>query len=675
MGRDDSDHPPAGSRGTNSAGAELEDDLTARRRRLVGWSGVGLLAIFGIWVTLGPLAGDPPCSMVERELEGVWDAGVGARVRIGIEATGATYAPDAADDVERVLGQYSAAWVKMRTAACEAKKAGVEQSPALLDLRLRCLDRRLGELGALAELLAGADQALVARAARAVRALGSIEDCADTETLSRIVPLPDDPQQRSRIAALTSEVARVDALAEAGRYGEALEQARALVEPSTATGYQPLRAEVLLLVGGSQDTTGDAETAAETIREAALAAEAGRDDDLAARAWARLVYVTGVELAHHDQAHRWAERAAAAAARTASSRHGATVAYDLGRVLMSEGRYEEAYEQFASVLVEREARLGPDHYDVTVALGAMATALQRQGEAAEATALDERVLAISEQTLGPSHPDVAHAHRSLALALRDRRRLTAAIEHHHAALEIFETAFGPDDESVAAELVSLAEALVELGKPNEAVEHLERALAVNQAALPENDPTLAANVYALGLAHETAGRDAAALEAMRRALAMREAMLGPAHVDVGINHCAIGRVQLKLGRTREALAELQHGLAIIDTAVGPASPRRAEALIPLAELGLAIGAPALAIAPLEEAVDGWGGAVDPVVRARAKFALAKLLWEAGRGPEHGRAIDLAEDARFALSKAGEGLEDEKARIGDWLAERDGDELP
>lgn len=672
MTGDDVDHsqterPPA------DRVADQEIDRAVQRLRIIGWFGAVLLAIAGIWVTIGPLDDDRPCSRMERRLDGIWDAKAKVRVRNGIEATRAPYAPDAADDVERILDDYSAAWVKMRAAACEATNLGGDQSPALLDLRLHCLDRRLVELGALAELLAAADRPLVGHAARAVRALSDIEDCADTATLSRTMPRPSEPTARAHVETLEADVDRIVALAKAGKHAVALEQAQSLVEPASATDYRPLQAEVLFLLGASQVSTGNPEAGAETIRQAALAAEAGRHDDLAARAWARLVLVSGVELSQPEQAHNWAERGATVAERMASERHSATLACSLGRVLIDEGRYEEAYEQLTFALIEREARLGPDHFGVIAALDGMAAARQKQGKGAEATAIRERVLAVSEQALGPVHPDVARAHDNLGLVLRGRRKLTAALGHFRKALEIYETALGPNTRNAGITLLHLSEVLVELGRPDAAVPQLERALQINEAALPENHPSIAATVFALGLAHEKAGRNAIALEKMRQALAGREAAFGREHEEVGVTRCALGRVQLALGNRGDALTELERCLAILDTALGPASLQRAEALVPLAELRLATGAPALALEPLQKALDAWGDAVNPVVRARADFALAKLLWETGQNPE--RAIDLAEDARFALSDAGEGLNEEITRIGEWLAGRGADELP
>ena len=74
--------------------------------------------------------------------------------------------PDTWARVEGHLDAYADAWVAARTDACEATHRG-EQSPALLDLRMACLDERRTQLNATVEELAHADAKLVGFVVRA----------------------------------------------------------------------------------------------------------------------------------------------------------------------------------------------------------------------------------------------------------------------------------------------------------------------------------------------------------------------------------------------------------------------------------------------------------------------------------------------------------------------------
>src|SRR5206468_3605837 len=105
----------------------------------------------------------------------------------------------------------------MHREACEASLLRHEQSPALFDLRMACLDRRLGAFGALArELASRPDARVLDRAPRAVGELAGLDDCAATAALTAAMPPPDDPVVRAQIAALRPLIDRAHAVALAG---------------------------------------------------------------------------------------------------------------------------------------------------------------------------------------------------------------------------------------------------------------------------------------------------------------------------------------------------------------------------------------------------------------------------------------------------------------------------
>jgi hypothetical protein len=85
--------------------------------------------------------------------------------------------------VTTVLDGHSAAWLAMRTEACEATRVHARQSEELLALRNQCLDRRLEEMRALTDRLSAANARVVDNAIHEAFTLGWIEQCADVEAL------------------------------------------------------------------------------------------------------------------------------------------------------------------------------------------------------------------------------------------------------------------------------------------------------------------------------------------------------------------------------------------------------------------------------------------------------------------------------------------------------------
>src|SRR5204862_234387 len=101
------------------------------------------------------------------------------------------------------LGGRVTQWTAMYRAACEATSVRHDQSPALLDQRMACLDRALGETRALIEVYSGPlEPAAIDRAPTAIAGLTPIDDCGDVAALNAEVPLPPDPATREQITAL-----------------------------------------------------------------------------------------------------------------------------------------------------------------------------------------------------------------------------------------------------------------------------------------------------------------------------------------------------------------------------------------------------------------------------------------------------------------------------------------
>jgi hypothetical protein len=89
-----------------------------------------------------------------------------------------------------------------------------EQSPAMLDRRLRCLEREREELEALVEVLAAADGVVAQHALDAAYGLPPSAACA-----AETVPAPDaptTPELRARVQAAERALAQADALDRAG---------------------------------------------------------------------------------------------------------------------------------------------------------------------------------------------------------------------------------------------------------------------------------------------------------------------------------------------------------------------------------------------------------------------------------------------------------------------------
>src|SRR5262249_52643134 len=119
------------------------------------------------------------------------------------------------------------------------------------------------------------------------------------------------------------------------------------------------------------------------------------------------------------------------------------------------------------------------------------------------------------------------------------------------------------------------------------------------------------------------------------------------------------------GRHADAVAYAERAAAIRGKIFGEGGTRLAEALRAQAEALVASHRAADAIAPADRAVASLERAdVDPADRARARFVLARALWDGGG--DRDRAKSLASAARDDLAGAERDTHELGAEIGAWL---------
>ncbi|HEY6476721.1 MAG TPA: serine/threonine-protein kinase, partial [Polyangia bacterium] len=163
----------------------------AARRRFVAAAAVALVPVgltIGVHQSLANHRST--CSAGPTWLAGVWDLRAPAEAESTRQAeihtaflhTGKSYASDVFATVNRVLNGYAQRWAKMYRETCEGSERG-EQSAEVLDLRMTCLQERLGGLRALTDVFREANGEVVENAVSAANNLGSLDRCADVPLL------------------------------------------------------------------------------------------------------------------------------------------------------------------------------------------------------------------------------------------------------------------------------------------------------------------------------------------------------------------------------------------------------------------------------------------------------------------------------------------------------------
>ncbi|TMQ12897.1 MAG: tetratricopeptide repeat protein, partial [Deltaproteobacteria bacterium] len=577
-------------------------------------------------------------------------AGLAGALAHAFAATGRPYAADTFGRVAGALDGYARSWIAMRTAACEATAVRHEQSPALLDRRMQCLDRRLVELGALSALFRGSDPIVVDRAVSATLGLVPLAACADADGLLAQVPLPADPPGRAEATALRGELARATALTRAGKPKEALAAVAPLVPRSRALGYAPVLAEVLLQLGITQRDVGDPRVAEATVIEAARTGAEAKDDTLVAKALIEQMWIVGYRGGRRAEALALTPYIEAAVTRAGGDPIVLGGMYRYEAILLNaEARFGEALAVAERALALYQ-RANPDGREVANALITMGNIHSDRDDLAQARAAYERAHAIYALLYGPNHPDVATAQTNLANVLFKQGKLAAALETYRATLVISDRVNGPDSQRSGMLLSNVGMVLDGLEQWDEAHAVNLRALAVYEKNLGPDHPDLVQPLSNLGDEMMAQQRWDQAETYYARALAVREKALGKDNLRTAYALEMMTRLRLAQHRSGEALAMARRVLAIREHAMAPGHQQIGEALMLVAEAEAGLSHVTDGLAAAERGVAMMAASQDKLAPAELGDAWLTLARIARRAGLRARAQRAAAEAGQAYDR-------------------------
>ena len=481
----------------------LQRDPRAVYRKWAIWAAVAMLpVVVGLGVRQSLIDRRALCDGAGEKLAGIWELHPPdqpetprqSQIHAAFMRTGKSYAADVYETVTRALTSYAQSWTTMYKQTCEATQIHHEQSAEVLDLRMSCLNERLNGFRALTDVFADADGAIVENAVSATAALSTLDRCGDVPTLRALIRPPDDPAMTARVAEVRKRLAEVKARFDAGSWKETLKQAPTLISQARALGYQPLLAEALGLTGLMYYTANDAVASEKALVEAYRVADASRHDEVRAEAAVNLVFVTGYQERHFDDARKWSEAADAVLRRLGG--HDLLHAWllnDVGCFYFASGDTEAGLRALKEGLNLKQKLLGVDHPDVGLSNGNLAYVLKGMDRNTEALSYVERAIAIEQEKLGAQHPGLAFQYDNRGAILNALGRPAAARQSFQQAVAIWERELGPDDGTLASALTGIGLSYLNEGNPLNAIEPLERATKIRAGRAA--DPVDQAQTY------------------------------------------------------------------------------------------------------------------------------------------------------------------------------------
>ncbi len=551
-----------------------------------------------------------PCGDAAGLATRVWNAERARRLARTFEDVGGAFGRTQWERTAPLIDDYIKNWTQMRRDSCEATFLRHEQSDALFDRRVHCLDRRLAQLDTLLAALSRVSlKRDTAHAPAAALAFPSLEGCKTSKWLAD--EPPPSASQSAPVQIAFRALDEVRALSLQSRYKESLVTGRPLLQEAEEIGYAPLTVEVAYEVGSNAYRGNDLPLAAVALgRCGQLAATLKRPDRLfdaqvllmRTRASANqvdaalassavvaqlaelseqplhpMVFQTNLGAIFNVKGD-YAEAAKAyrsALARIPVNQQGgldeAKARQGLGIVLTALGEYEDATLELQKNVALREKLYGPKHPLVAFALDNLGSVAFHRNDVAAAKQYWQRALSIQE-TAGSGEFDISITLGNLAIAQDEFGEFEAALDSYRRAIALSTGVLGRDHPLVARQLANQSGLLAELGRFDEAEAAALEALAIRSKTQPADHPEFAQTYSALGHLRLLRGlyfgdsrAHVAALEPLSRAIATAEGKIAPSHTVIVESLARRSRANAELGRRGAAKSDALRAYALIES--------------------------------------------------------------------------------------------------------------
>jgi tetratricopeptide (TPR) repeat protein len=637
--------------------ALLKDLARVRRGRARLWLALAGIAAVAAVATSSWTAARvrDPCPPPAARLETVWGAAKRASLRDHLMSVDHDQGATRFAAISAFFDSFAAGLRDQSVEACRATRIRGAQSDRLLDLRMRCLDRRFGEFAETVSILGGVQSVqTLDRAVAGSAQLTPLAGCADVVALEQTTQLPEKPEARAKAEALGLRIQQVTVRERAGDLKDLPKAAQALVDDARTLNHPPTLTSALMALAQVQMAVGENAAAAGTLREMAQSAASAHDDRAQAFAWTKLIKITGWDLLKPEQALALVPAANAAVARSGDApdlradvlfAHADVLAagsggrealrlYEAARVLLEDAGAKTAGSPLGPVLAE----VGLSKGDAHGALGENQTAIAEFGHAIEAF----------RQLYGPESAREAFAWHNLGEAQRSDGKLEAALESYRHAARIREQRLG-DSKFLAGDLQGVAASLADLKRWDEALAANDHALQIAHSQPGTGAITMMMMMIDRARVLVHLGRQEEGLHGYDEAIALMDRdHLTTVNFAITVYNRA--ELQMQLRHLRDALNGYARAVKLFEETRGKEHGILVYPLVGQGHCLILAGHPAEAIPVLQRAL-----ALKPLgsagsVVAQGRFYLARARVESGR--DRARGLKEARAARAAAAAAG-----------------------
>ncbi|MFO7565846.1 MAG: protein kinase [Enhygromyxa sp.] len=450
------------------------------------------------------------------------------------------------------LDRWGASWIATDRDLCLRYGRIIGVEGGVRHEQLACLDRQLGHLEQLVEVLTTLSEDEIDKSFDLLATLPNPQSCRDVgrspvieRKVDELLPALPDAAER---AELDSAMARAELELSLSRLDRVDELSAALFERTRARGLEPQHARVAKLRAQLMVVRRQAGLAIDVALAGLEAAERAGDPALRLDA---LLEVADVHASASDTiaAGRWLRQAQALAGELVLDRAArARLATIEAHVAMTDGRFAEALAAWDRALAATVPK--QDRFAYIERLHSRATVLFMAGQAAEGLQQLRRAEQMYGELVGPSHAGVLGIRMDIAHALETLGELEQSREAYLAVADELEAALGgPSDLSIAARSHAAAQ-LARLGDCEGALTEFEPLMGLARELMAYPSAVLG-NL----LRRRTALCRYATPEAVdyaRQTVALYREALTDQHASTAATHAELGIALLVAGEPAEA---------------------------------------------------------------------------------------------------------------------------
>jgi CHAT domain-containing protein len=297
--------------------------------------------------------------------------------------------------------------------------------------------------------------------------------------------LPAHATDPAAAASVSSRLADIKGLLDAGQPKNALSKARALAQDIANVDLpDATRAQVLQLAGKAEYSNGSYDETLRLDQQALALARTANGEG--SEEVASIEGDLGVALRHLGKFDEAELTFSAASKKFLAMPHPndtlfSEVLIDYAILAYDRGDLSKAERLTFDALQRRRAVNPPNQAAIAQALDNYGTILQQEGRLAAASAPLQEALDIRRRTLQPRHPDIAASLNNVGVLEQQRGDFAAAEQHLREAAAIDAETFGKGDPQVLTDLSNLGEVLRSTNRPDEALA-LESEVLVGREA-------------------------------------------------------------------------------------------------------------------------------------------------------------------------------------------------